>query len=90
MLYRHAAYLTALLRSNLPDSHFRTDGIATDNMCHKFTHFLISANKRYAFCKKNYRHCFPFAKVVSIERTDLVLFGTYFGKIDNGQLTMDN
>jgi hypothetical protein len=52
VLYGHAAYLTALLRSNLPDSHFQTGGIATDN-CRKYKHFSFLQEKKLILWEKH-------------------------------------
>ena len=53
---------SALLRSNLPDSHFQTDGIATDYMPQIYTFFIL-AKKKMLLAPKKTDTAFPVTKV---------------------------
>ena len=51
-LWAHSARTSALLRSNLRDSHFQTDGIATDVFWVQIYTFSVLATKKVLFCSK--------------------------------------
>lgn len=78
-LWARSALSTALLRSNLPDSHFQTDGIATDNNAANIQIFRF-CNNSCTFFQQNHQHCYPRAKVEVLIKQGVVLFGTYYRK----------
>jgi hypothetical protein len=52
-LWARSALSSALLRSNLRDSHFQTGGIATDYMPQIYTFFILAKKKCYLRHKKS-------------------------------------
>lgn len=68
---------SALLRSNLPDSHFQTGGIATDNNAANIQIFLCLQQFLHIF-PANHQHCYPRTKVEVLIKQGVVLFGTYY------------
>ena len=78
-LWARSALFSALLRSNLRDSHFQTDGIATDYMPQIYKYFCV-CNNSCTFFWQNHQHCYPRAKVEVLIKQGVVLFGTYYRK----------
>ena len=68
---------SALFRSNLRDSHFQTDGIATDFFDCKYTHYFIPQRKKSDFASKKTDTAFPVTKVEDLAILLQVLFGIY-------------
>ncbi len=76
-LWARSALSTALLRSNLRDSHFQTGGIATDYMPQIYTFFIL-AKKKMLLAPQKIGTAFPVTKVGDSAKLKLVLFGTYY------------
>ena len=76
-LWARSALSTALLRSNLRDSHFQTGGIATDYMPQIYAFFILAKKKCYLHHKK-IGTAFPVTKVGDLSKMILLLFGTCF------------
>ena len=76
-LWARSALSSALLRSNLRDSHFQTGGIATDNNAANIQIFRF-CNNSCTFFWQNHQHPNPRAKVEVLIKQGVVLFGTYY------------
>ena len=76
-LWARSALSSVLLRSNLPDSHFQTDGIATDYSAANIRIFH-SCKEKMLLAPQKIGTAFPVTKVGDSAKLKLVLSGTCF------------